>query len=256
MMKNKPVNGGTKSASKGSIICTASNAGIYAFPIAPLYAASKHAVVGLARSLARPLEKENIQINALAPAVLETNIAPSKDLFKPMIVTPMSTAQAAVDKLVSDTSLTGQIAEVHGSNVTLREPTPYVDEDSKKNLETFWYAATSSNPSKPPCFGHILVEKLLTAVVTGRLAMHKDFEIFAPSLGNTRMAAARATDFYDLINLVRKHDPGLSHIVGDICVLFCVDSSTHLRTCMRTEAILTKTCLTLRQFPRHHSLLW
>ena len=56
--------------SRGSIICTASNAGLYAFPTAPLYAASKAAVIGLVRSLAKPLGAVNIQINALAPAVL------------------------------------------------------------------------------------------------------------------------------------------------------------------------------------------
>jgi len=55
---------------KGLIVCTASNAGIYPFPVAPLYSVSKHAVVGAVRSLARPLEPEGIQINALAPAVI------------------------------------------------------------------------------------------------------------------------------------------------------------------------------------------
>lgn len=58
--------------SKGSIICTASNAGLYPFPIAPIYATAKHGVIGLVRSLARPLQKEHIQINALAPAVIGT----------------------------------------------------------------------------------------------------------------------------------------------------------------------------------------
>jgi len=67
--KNAPVNGAMP-ASRGSIICTASNAGLYPFPVAPIYAASKFGVVGLVRSLARPLEKQAIQINALAPAVL------------------------------------------------------------------------------------------------------------------------------------------------------------------------------------------
>jgi NAD(P)-dependent dehydrogenase (short-subunit alcohol dehydrogenase family) len=57
-------------AYKGSIVCTASNAGVYPFPVAPIYATSKHAVVGAVRSLARPLEPEGIQINALAPAVI------------------------------------------------------------------------------------------------------------------------------------------------------------------------------------------
>jgi NAD(P)-dependent dehydrogenase (short-subunit alcohol dehydrogenase family) len=59
-----------EAAYKGSIICTASNAGIYYFPIAPIYATSKHGVVGAVRSLEKSLELEGIQINALAPAVI------------------------------------------------------------------------------------------------------------------------------------------------------------------------------------------
>jgi NAD(P)-dependent dehydrogenase (short-subunit alcohol dehydrogenase family) len=66
-MNKKPK---TEAGSRGSIICTASNAGLYPFPIAPLYATSKFGVVGLVRSTARLVEKANIQINALAPAVL------------------------------------------------------------------------------------------------------------------------------------------------------------------------------------------
>jgi NAD(P)-dependent dehydrogenase (short-subunit alcohol dehydrogenase family) len=66
MNKNQP----SSTGSRGTIICTASNAGLYPFPIAPLYAASKFAVIGLVRSLAKPLADAGIQINALAPAVL------------------------------------------------------------------------------------------------------------------------------------------------------------------------------------------
>ena len=153
-IKKSPVSEGPGTPSKGAIICTASNAGLYPFPVAPLYAASKFAVVGLVRSLARPLQREAIQINALAPAVLgkclfshlerrltpplETNIAPSKDLFKPMILTPMSTLTRGVNQLLSDPALTGQVAEIHGNNVTLSHPPSYVDEDTGKNIETFW----------------------------------------------------------------------------------------------------------------------
>lgn len=145
---------GTAHPSRGSIICTASNAGLYPLPVAPIYATSKFAVVGLVRSLARSLSRQAIQINALAPAVLgtccrqrveerlilrvETNIAPSRDLFTKMIVTPLSTLTRGVQQLVSDASLTGQIAEIHGESVTLRDPPPYVDEDTGKNIETFW----------------------------------------------------------------------------------------------------------------------
>lgn len=57
-------------APNGLIVCTASNAGLYPFPIAPLYASSKAGVVGLVRSLSRRLAAERIRINALAPAVI------------------------------------------------------------------------------------------------------------------------------------------------------------------------------------------
>lgn len=68
----------------------------------------------------------------------ETNIAPSKDLFKEMIVTPMSTLTRGVANFIADPTLTGAVAEIHGPSVTLRDNYDYVDEDSKKNLETFW----------------------------------------------------------------------------------------------------------------------
>jgi NAD(P)-dependent dehydrogenase (short-subunit alcohol dehydrogenase family) len=69
-MKQNPIH--HPGSPKGRIICTASNAGLYPFPVAPLYAATKHAVVGLVRSLGRPLQQQEIQINALAPAVIRT----------------------------------------------------------------------------------------------------------------------------------------------------------------------------------------
>ncbi|BCR89693.1 putative short chain dehydrogenase/reductase [Aspergillus chevalieri] len=136
--KNTPtIAGDGKPPSKGSIICTASNAGLYAFPMAPIYSATKHGVIGLVRSLAPALEREQIQINALAPAVIETNLAPSSDLFKAMILTPMSTATKAAEQFVDDSSLTGNVAELHGEHVTFAEPPEYVDEDTKTNIETF-----------------------------------------------------------------------------------------------------------------------
>lgn len=69
---------------------------------------------------------------------VETNIAPSSDLFGPMTVTPMSTLTKGVASLIADPSLNGQIFEIHGESVTPRVQPEYVDEDSRKNLETFW----------------------------------------------------------------------------------------------------------------------
>ncbi|KAL1983962.1 hypothetical protein VTN96DRAFT_9736 [Rasamsonia emersonii] len=140
ILKNPPSPTTTTTAlpSRGSIICTASNAGLYPFPIAPIYATSKHAVIGLVRSLARPLAQEHIQINALAPAVIETNISTDKSLFKSMVITPMSTATKAVATLLGDANLTGKIAELHEEHVTFAEPPPYVDENTGRNIEMFW----------------------------------------------------------------------------------------------------------------------
>ncbi|KAI1207629.1 NAD(P)-binding protein [Annulohypoxylon truncatum] len=133
--KNKP---DPTTGSRGCIICTASNAGLYPFPVAPVYAASKSGIIGLVRSLDRVLEKVQIQINSLAPAVLETSISPSKALFEEMIVTPHSTLVKGVAQLVGDPKISGAVAEIHGEKVTLRTHYEYVDEDTKANMETFW----------------------------------------------------------------------------------------------------------------------
>ncbi|MEM7078626.1 MAG: SDR family NAD(P)-dependent oxidoreductase [Pseudomonadota bacterium] len=59
-----------------SIVVTASLAGITPYAVDPLYAMSKHAVVGLVRSLAEPLARREITINALCPGGIDTNIIP------------------------------------------------------------------------------------------------------------------------------------------------------------------------------------
>lgn len=55
-----------------------------------------------------------------------------------MILTPMDTLIRGVARFIGEPALTGEIAEIHGNNVTLRPPHEYVDEDSAKNLERFW----------------------------------------------------------------------------------------------------------------------
>jgi NAD(P)-dependent dehydrogenase (short-subunit alcohol dehydrogenase family) len=52
---------------RGAIVATASLAGLTAVPMEPLYAANKHAVVGLARSLGPALQHEGIRVNAVCP---------------------------------------------------------------------------------------------------------------------------------------------------------------------------------------------
>jgi hypothetical protein len=54
-----------------------------------------------------------------------------------MIITPMETLIRGVAQFVADPSLSGEIAEIHGTNVTLRPPHEHVDEDTAKNIEVF-----------------------------------------------------------------------------------------------------------------------
>ena len=64
----------------GAIVATASLAGLTSVPYDPLYAANKHAVVGLTRSLGPGLALENIRFNAVCPGFAESNIiAPIRD---------------------------------------------------------------------------------------------------------------------------------------------------------------------------------
>jgi NAD(P)-dependent dehydrogenase (short-subunit alcohol dehydrogenase family) len=58
----------------GAIVATASLAGLIAFAPDPLYALTKHAVVGLVRALADPLRTDGITINAVCPGITDTPI--------------------------------------------------------------------------------------------------------------------------------------------------------------------------------------
>jgi NAD(P)-dependent dehydrogenase (short-subunit alcohol dehydrogenase family) len=58
--------------SGGRIVCTASLAGLTAVPEDPVYALTKHAVVGFVRSAAGPLARRCISINAVCPGFADT----------------------------------------------------------------------------------------------------------------------------------------------------------------------------------------
>src|SRR5439155_140657 len=56
----------------GSIVATASLAGLTATPMDPIYALTKHAVVGFVRSVAPQLAARGIRISALCPGFTDT----------------------------------------------------------------------------------------------------------------------------------------------------------------------------------------
>ncbi len=84
-------------AGGGSIVATASLAGLVPTPYTPVYSLTKHGVVGLVRSVADALRGENIRVSAVAPGFAETAIiAPMKAAFDESGF-PLLTAEQVAD---------------------------------------------------------------------------------------------------------------------------------------------------------------
>jgi len=85
----------------GALVLTASLAGLAAVPADPIYAATKHAVVGLARALGPALAADNVAVNALCPGFADTAINdPVRHLISAAGI-PMMTPGDVADALLS-----------------------------------------------------------------------------------------------------------------------------------------------------------
>lgn len=73
----------------GAVVNVASVAGLNGSPNLPAYAASKHGVVGFTRTIALELASSGIRVNAVAPAMVSTN------MLAPILNSPGGPAQAA-----------------------------------------------------------------------------------------------------------------------------------------------------------------
>ena len=90
----------------GAIVATASLAGLMEVPGDPVYALTKHAVVGFVRSVAPQLEERGIRINAVCPGLVDT---PMVDAMRPVLgefplIPPADVAEAAWRALTSGES--------------------------------------------------------------------------------------------------------------------------------------------------------
>ncbi len=107
----------------GAIVATASLAGLTAVPFDPIYAANKHAVVGLARSLGPGLAGDGIRFNAICPGFAESKIiAPIREALveQGVSIIPAETVAGAVMTLFAG-EMTGECWFVQPG----REPEPF-----------------------------------------------------------------------------------------------------------------------------------
>ncbi len=85
----------------GSIVATASLAGLTGTPVDPVYALTKHAVVGFVRSVAPQLAERGIRINALCPAFTDTPLVVDelRGGLPVALIDPSFVAEAALQAL-------------------------------------------------------------------------------------------------------------------------------------------------------------
>jgi NAD(P)-dependent dehydrogenase (short-subunit alcohol dehydrogenase family) len=93
----------------GSILCTASIAGITSYPPDPIYALTKHAVIGLVRALGPTLAAKGITINAICPGITDTPLVgePAKQALAQAgfpLIPPGDIANACVAAIASGES--------------------------------------------------------------------------------------------------------------------------------------------------------
>jgi len=107
----------------GALVATASLAGLVAFAADPVYALTKHAVVGLVRALALTLTGHGITVNAVCPGLVDTPLVDDvRDALAAAqfpLIAPGAVVEAVLGCMLGEG--TGQAVVVQAG----REPTPF-----------------------------------------------------------------------------------------------------------------------------------
>ncbi|KAL7321052.1 hypothetical protein PS15m_000872 [Mucor circinelloides] len=118
--------------SAGCIINTSSVYGLGPAPSNPLYAASKHAIIGLTKSYGNLLRSTNIRVNAIAPHFIETPLLPGESIkvASAFGMVPMKSCIDAYLYAIADDSLNGDIINVspYGRSIEPRFSDPVIEQ--------------------------------------------------------------------------------------------------------------------------------
>ncbi|CAO3591092.1 unnamed protein product [Absidia cylindrospora] len=103
----------------GCIINTSSIYGFCGAPLAPMYSASKHAIIGLTKSYGSLLKPTKIRVNAVAPSFIETPMVsdPAKMTAVAVGYISMSSCIDAYLQIIQDTSLNGDILTITNDKI-------------------------------------------------------------------------------------------------------------------------------------------
>jgi NAD(P)-dependent dehydrogenase (short-subunit alcohol dehydrogenase family) len=115
------------------LVLTSSGAGIYPTPVQPFYAAAKHAIIGLARSMGERHADERIRVCALVPGLVPTPIMPKEiiDRADKSLITPISHIVVAInDMLQSDRNAT--VCEASVDQLFYRDQPKFPDEAQRR----------------------------------------------------------------------------------------------------------------------------
>jgi len=107
----------------GALVATASLAGLVAFAADPIYAMTKHAVVGLVRGLALTLVDQGITVNAVCPGLVDTPLVDDVRQALAAARFPLIAPEAVVEAVLGCMrgQETGQAVVVQAG----REPLPF-----------------------------------------------------------------------------------------------------------------------------------